>query len=306
MNVENLKISNSSNAQMMLKKEIPDYLEHIRLIIEGKKDEKNEFGKYSKGYIKTTENINGYYRLLNFKGKKVLTVVGAGDQIFNAILGGVKKIDGFDISMNSIMLYYLKEAAIKELDYDSFIDFFYVENKCFNKETYKRIRNSLNESAIQFWDMVFEQDNPYEIVSNIINKTMMYPSGGYASMKLAQTSNYLSIEGYYELKEKINDCEITISLKDVKELDDLGTDYDYIILSNIFEYQKGEDLQEFKKAIERYRKILNTNGVVIIGYAYHDVDLTEFSEYEKRSIPSRFAAWGSLNPPEDSILISRK
>lgn len=306
MEVENLKIESSSNSQMILKKQIPEYLEHLRLLIEGKPDEKDNFGKYSKGYIKTTENINGYYRLLDFREKKVLTVVGAGDQIFNAVLGGAKKVDGFDVSLNSIMLYYLKEAAIKELDYDSFIDFFYVEKKCFNKKTYEKIRSSLNENAIEFWDMMFAQDDPYEIISKIINKTMMYPSAGYASMKLSQTSEYLSFEGYELLKERINNCEISINMKDVKELDDLGNDYDYIILSNIFEYQKGEDLQEFKRAIERYREMLNSNGVIIVGYAYHDVDLSEFSEYEKKNIPSRFTAWGSLQPPEDSILISRK
>ena len=75
------------------------------------------FNENTGAYLRTTENINGYYDRLYFKDKKILSVVGSGDQIFEAILRGAKEIDGFDISHNAILLYYLKEADYNDQYY---------------------------------------------------------------------------------------------------------------------------------------------------------------------------------------------
>jgi len=230
----------------------------------------NNFSDSSKGYIKTTENINGYYSLLDFTDKDVLTVVGSSDQIFEAILRGSKNVDGFDISINSIMLYFLKEAALKTLNYQEFMEFFYEERHFFDKDTYSRIRANLNPNAVGFWDNVFSQDDVMSFVfENIAHKVPLYMSYKVAEMKLSCLSSYLEERNYNYLKSIINEANIRVYNKDVYQLDDLQNNYDYIILSNIFEYQNDE---EFKAAIERYRYKLKENGMLIVGYAYHDVD----------------------------------
>ena len=76
-------------------------------------DKNSPFNSYSASYVFTTENINAYYDRLDLKDKSILTVVGSGDHILNAILRGAKKIDAFDISGYAILFYYLKEAAVK-------------------------------------------------------------------------------------------------------------------------------------------------------------------------------------------------
>ena len=51
-----------------------------------------------KVYPFTTEEISGYFKYLNLKDKSVLTVGSSGDQAFNAIYYGARKVTLFDIN----------------------------------------------------------------------------------------------------------------------------------------------------------------------------------------------------------------
>jgi hypothetical protein len=123
---------------------------------------------------------------------------------------------------------------------------------------------------------------------------------------MAPLSSHLSEKNFYELKEKIHLCQVNVYLRDVKELDDLEGPYDYIILSNIFQYQTGPLREQFKAAIERYKEKLTENGEIIVGYAYSGSDLSDFKEYDKQVVPSRNAAWGSMIDTKDTIMTTRR
>ena len=264
------------------------------------------FNENTGAYLRTTENINGYYDRLYFKDKKILSVVGSGDQIFEAILRGAKEIDGFDISHNAILLYYLKEAAIKTLRYEDYLDFFFVEKKCFTREIYNVIRTQLNEIALPFWDKVFniENKNPLEIIETmLVGKPVFYLATMAASVFLSELSSYLSEENYYTLQSKINNAKIKISLRDIKNVEQVSDFYDYIIFSNIFEYQ---DSEEFKELINKYREHLNENGLIVVGYAYDYIDLSYYSEFDKFDIPSRDTLKGLINAKFDHIITTGK
>ena len=264
------------------------------------------FDSNSKAYLRTTENINGYYEKLDFKDKKVLTVIGSSDHIFEAILRGAKKVDGFDISENAILLYYLKEAAIKTMNFEEYMNFFYVENKCFTKEGYEILRSKLNEISVPFWDKVFnsESKEPINYIQDmLVSKLALYKVPVVASLKLSALSSYLEEENYYRLQSRINKTEINIHLRDIKDVDKIKESYDYIILSNIFEYQ---DTDEFKQIIEQYRKHLTDDGLIVVGYAYHDIDLSYYSEYESIEVPSRYALNGISGAPYDHVMTTRK
>ena len=309
--ISNLKIIGEINNSYSLKREIPELTRITKEKITGIIQEDNTgFYKYTNAYLKTTENINGYYDLMNLRGKSILTVIGASDQVFDAITRGAKKIDGFDISIYAIMFYYLKEAAIKTLDFDEYIEFFYVENKCFNYETFEKIKNHLNENSKDFWNSIFEHKalNMKELISKLIigNQLSLYPSKKVAKIKLSRMSTYLNEFDYYTLKGEMYTTEVNIYLRDVKELDDIGEKYDYIILSNIYEYQKGEDRKKFKEAIERYKEKLNPSGMIIVGYKYCGLNIDGYEEYQTLEIPSTFNASGIVEAPKDSIMIVRK
>ena len=264
------------------------------------------FDNNSKAYLRTTENINGYYNKLNFRDKKVLTVIGSGDHIFEAILRGAKEVEGFDISENAILLYYLKEAAIKTMDFEEYMNFFYVQNKCFTKEGYNILRTRLNEITLPYWDKVFASSTkePLDYIKEmLVSKPAFYMVPSVASLKLSTLSSYLEEENYYELQSKIDDTKVSIHLRDVKDIDKVKDSFDYIILSNIFEYQ---DTEEFKELIDKYKEHINDDGLIIAGYAYHDMDLSYYSEYDSFEIPSRYTLNGMYGAPSDHVMTTGK
>ena len=82
------------------------------------------FNKYSRVYRMTNENLNALNKIIDVKGKDVLTVCGSGDQYLNFILRGAENVDVFDI--NKLTEYYLilKITAILVLSLEDFKKFF--------------------------------------------------------------------------------------------------------------------------------------------------------------------------------------
>ena len=272
-----------------LEKEMPEFLRQNQVVI-GKKlysrkyANKCEFDYYSPAYLTTTENINGYYDMMDFEGKSVLTVVGASDHIFNAIVRGAKKVDGFDISIYAIMFYYLKEAALKSLEYMEFVEFLYSIKTGFNKKTYQKIMPYMNSVALPFWNYIFNQKNPIEIILSpyFAWNTLLTPNLNSTIANLAKVSSFITKKNFYLLKEKMKTCEIRIFLEDVNALDNIDGTYDYIILSNIIDYVS--DKEKFYQAIEQYISKLNILGEIKVGYIYAN--------------PSKYASRYIIDPVE--------
>ena len=63
-------------------------------------------------YPFTTEVISGYFKDIDFKDKKVMTLGSSSDQAFNALLLGAKKIVVYDINENTAKFGKLKRNAI--------------------------------------------------------------------------------------------------------------------------------------------------------------------------------------------------
>ena len=80
----------------------------------------------NKIYKFTNENLTSFKELYDFEGKKVLSVIGSGDQYFASILYGASEVTLFD--KNPLAYYYLifKYAAIKIFSYEEFIKFFFI------------------------------------------------------------------------------------------------------------------------------------------------------------------------------------
>ena len=249
-----------------LEREMPFFLQHNELMIKKGsylfKLNKGNIGTfYAPAYLTTTENINGYYDHMDFEGKSVLTVIGASDQIFNAILRGASKVDGFDVSIYAIMFYYLKEATLKALNYEEFINFLYDLKNQFNKKTYQKLIPYIDKRALSFWNLIFSQKEPVRIITS-----SQFCFRNYISQinSLKKISSFLDKNNFYILKKRIKTCPVRIFLREVKFLDDIDGFYDYIILSNIIDYV---DKDEFNQAISRYVNKLNF-FIKIINYVY--------------------------------------
>ena len=275
----------------ILKKTMPEILKKTQIILSDQQST-TIFNELSPAYLFTTENISGYLDNLNLEGKDVLTVVGSGDHILNAILKGAKKVDAFDISTYAIMLYYLKEAAIKTLTYQEFIEFFFYRES--QSDYYKKIRLSLEPGSLTFWDYIYNQMG-FKLFHASIFRGNYYSYAPIAQVrKLSFISSYLTEKNYNYLKTKINDCKITCYQRECKDLYDILSMYDYMFFSNIIQYQIDGDLEKFRTSISRYFTKLEIGGEIKVGYLYgffykklkESTKSSLLNDYELEIIPS--------------------
>lgn len=194
----------------------------------------NMFHNSSAVYKISNERIQDYEKYLR-KRKKVLSVIGSGDQILNCILNGTKNIDAFDISVFPKYFLELKMAAIKALTVDEYIDFFYeVTNRDeVYEDMYYRIAVYLENDMCEFWDSLF---NFFEW-KEIYNSTMFSSEPNIASNAINQNKFLQSEEEYNRLREELDNVKITYYEGDILELSSyLRDSYDLVYLSNIVYY----------------------------------------------------------------------
>ena len=227
-------------------------------------------------YHFTTEMINGYYKLLSFKGKKILTVMGSGDHTLNAILKGSRNIDTFDINPLAIYYYKLKEAAIKGLEYNEFCEFFYPckletinrNPKIWNHKIYLKFSPYLEPLYKKFWDSMY-----LEFSGEEIRNSKLFWEDNIMQTRLHRYNSYLTKNGYYLLKNILLNQKVKINFynKNISNLE-LKQKYDYMFLSNISQYlnkiYKKDELEQFNELIKKLANSLNPNGILFHSYLY--------------------------------------
>jgi len=238
-------------------------------------------GTIANMYVYGTEMISDYYSKINLKNKKVLTIIGSGDQIINAIFFGAKEVVGFDYNILSQHIFYLKIAAIKTLNYQEFFDFFGKKhnNGSFNYKLYLKIRKVLNKNTLKFFDEVykyfkFNGDNLPK--SGLINNRQ-----NLKKYSVKDINAYLKNKKTYEkIKKLIIKKKMRIIIKDIRILDThLKEKFDVINLSNIPNYLTKYELQDIESSVETFyktillklRRILKPNGKIMF-YSFSDKD----------------------------------
>lgn len=249
-------------------------------IIEGKDYSYNQlYSKHSKIYPFTNEDLVHCFANFDFNNKKCLTVLGSSDQILDMYLRGASEITTFDINILTKYFFYLKKAAIlSNLTKDEYLDFLYPtynKNKKYYYNTFSKIAKNLSRTNLTFWSKLFDTyiEKLYDLFSNDIN----------TRNSIEKSINYLSNNNYYELKEKLKDMDIKFINSDIKNLPNKLTGmYDIIYLSNIMEYaeyiynkEKPNSLEEYKKLVLKLANNLNEYGRIIICYFFYT---TEFSK----------------------------
>ncbi|MBQ8659936.1 MAG: DUF3419 family protein [Bacilli bacterium] len=214
-------------------------------------------------YKKSNERLEEYQHHLENKNK-MLSVIASGDQILNSILGGTKEVDAFDISVFPKYFLFLKIGAIKALNRDEFLEFFYGDLDYSEKfdDIYDKIRLCLEPKVKEFWDGLFNFFDWYDIY----NSTLFSSEPATISDVLNQ-NKYLEEDNFYKLKLVIDDVVIKTIEGDIFEIvDNFKGKYDLVYLSNILFYS---DYNKYKKLLDGL--ILSDNGIVLT-YLHHTPD----------------------------------
>ena len=251
---------------LSLGKIIEDYSILAQGIVRGTKSnlKKECFHSHSFIYKKTNEQLE--YVTEYFKEKKrILCVIGSGDQILNALTFFPEKIVGFDISVFPKFFLKLKLAGIMSLSRDEFIEFFFDVNYNSNEDFYDdiffyKIFPYLDEQSKNFWGFLFEYNEWYEIYNS-----PLFSSEVVIVKRALEQNVYLKEEKYKELKEIIPKVKIDFIVADIINTQ-IENDFDLIYLSNIMQYENVWKYKEKVKELTRNRK------TEVLTYVFGEID----------------------------------
>lgn len=230
-----------------------------------------KYKKYSKLYSFTTENIKSYYKFLNFKNKKVLTVSASGDHAINAILDGAITVDTFDINKFSNYYSELKYVGLKRLNYYEFINYFTISNNSFSYEIFGKLKELLSNNTFMFFDGLYRH---FDYNGNKFRNSEIFNNLYDIKDSKINYNKYLDKSYYLLAKHKIKNKDINFICTSFIDLNKhFDKTYDIILLSNISDYIKDifkdNYLEKYKILIEgKLSKLLNSNGIIVLAYIY--------------------------------------
>ena len=187
-------------------------------------------------YPFTTENISQYINFFDLVDRSLFTVGSSGDQTINAISKGANKVTLVDLNPLTKYYYFLKVAAILELNLDEILDFIkynkFTDTESaglFSKTYFERIKGSLrliDSDSYNFWNDLFS------MVSNIDIKNRLFHPDNRKEV-IIECNPYLQNEENYKLaRERIERVQPIILTENV--VDYSGKEKsDNIWLSNV-------------------------------------------------------------------------
>ncbi|MDO4963196.1 MAG: class I SAM-dependent methyltransferase [bacterium] len=241
--------------------------------------------RFDRIYPFTNENIKEIFNYFNFKGKDCLSVLSSSDQILDMHLKGANNITAFDINPLTYYYYELKKAAILSgISFEEYENFFckikykfniFNNRNAFDIEIYKHISEYItdNKSKI-FWDELFNTYKP----KKIRQPSALFSADEYSHKILKNNIFYFNEESYKKLQNIIENLNIEFINCNINELNNIDKKFDYIYLSNIFQFVKNFDkakkndieyLKSIKSFIEQLSKNLNIYGEIMICYLYY-------------------------------------
>lgn len=244
------------------------------------------FNDKSKIYRGTNEYVTfpSYYEALKDK-KRILSVIGSGDQIINSILLGSEDINGFDISRFPKYYLMLKLAAIETLSRDDYLSFFIgdLDKEMYSSSHYDKIRCELNGDYLTFWDSIFDFFDQYEI-----SESRLFSSDFMTSKIMINNNPYLQDENYKILKLKIKDLNISFydgNITKILEETNFKKGFNLINLSNIVQYPDSNFNINWEKVYRKYKEFVERLPLEEKGIA-----LTYFFGFNKRFLESIFSS----------------
>jgi len=214
-------------------------------------DEK--MGIHSPMYLYATEMTSEYYNKLKLHGKKILSIVGSGDQIIDAYFYGAKEVVGFDINKYALYFTRFKIGAIKVLNYREFLDFFGTgrDDAHLGLESYIKFRNYLNAEVKEFFDKIYQN---FMFEGQNIAKSEFFRQR--EKRKRTEVVGYLkNAKNYNKLKDILSKKKTNLLNIELKKIHRIKNSFDVINLSNSPNYYV-DSLKTRKKVVYFDQKIL--------------------------------------------------
>ena len=181
-----------------------------------------------KVYGFTNENVRFFSNYFDFNDANVLTVLGSGDQYFQAILDGAKNVDVFDINYIAWLHFLLKFTAIRTLSYEEFTQMFIIDNLN-NLAIYGKLRNFLPDEVKYFFDKLISLKRDF---SSIKLRNVIFDNAKINNIP------YFDSKTYYVLQSLLRNQPIpsfyNCDLLNIKSF--TKESYDVALISNIYHY----------------------------------------------------------------------
>jgi len=244
-------------------------------------------------YIFATESVSEYYKKINIKDKRILTVSGSGDQVLGAYYAGAKEVTAYDINKNSKHILNLKIVSLKNLTYTEFLGFFgIIKNKEFDYNTYKKIRNKLPDTTRNFFDELYKlhKNNGRKLR----NSESIFRQREKLDTSPREINDYLKNEkSFLRLRKILEEKKPAFVRKGVNELSKLRGRYDILNLSNIPNYlvrslkKSGskDPLHEFYKILIQLKRVISPNGIIF--YYIYSKKLAAYFTTQSRPITTK-------------------
>ena len=219
-------------------------------------------------YPFTTENISQYINFFDLVDRSLFTVGSSGDQTINAISKGANKVTLVDLNPLTKYYYFLKVAAILELNLDEILDFIkynkFTDTESeglFSKTYFERIKGALrliDSDSYNFWNDLFS------MVSNIDIKNRLFHPDNRKEVIIECNPYLQNVENYKLARERIERVQPIILTENV--VDYSGKEKsDNIWLSNVAGHLSKKDrLRLFRNMLMQ----LNKDGALLMEYLY--------------------------------------
>lgn len=232
-------------------------------------------GVYGPMYFYGTEMISDYYKRMNLRGKKVLTITASGDQVINAYFFGAKDVVGFDINKLAGFFIALKLTAIQALDYKEFLKFLGTGRISASLEyrLYLKIAERLDKKTKSFFDEIYRY---FGFDGKKLAKSPLFNQRKYTRELLIRVNAYLKNKrSYCKIKGILSKKKIRFIQSNVMDIaGKIKGRFDVINLSNVpnfvtcaFRNRKDPAMYFYETVFLKLKKILAAKGRILF-YTY--------------------------------------
>lgn len=203
-------------------------------------------------YRNTNEDLNTIFKDIDFKDKKVLSVLSSSDQLFSSFILGAKEVDTFDANRLTEYYFYLRKWCLEETKK------YYIpaDDKLLTNIVEKHYDE--NKKVAKLWIEVIKEATPSLYYSSLFYRPPLFISLPYLGKEI-------------ELIKLLNEKDHTFIHMNIFEKQVNKKKYDIIILSNIIEY-----LLEYDNKTQDYYfannilELLEDDGIVLTSKVFNE------------------------------------
>lgn len=200
--------------------------------------------RYSYLFFKSNEDLRSLFHYLDVKDKKVLSVLGSGDQAFYFYDRGCKSVDLFDINKLAFYYYYIRLWTIKYLNQ-------FYPNLNVNADFFRMLlsfvecKSDDEKKAFDYWTKFVDvySDYDFRLLFSCLNEEF----------------NDIDLEG---LKKTLNSVSHTFYNCDISCDNNIKFIYDIVYISNITGWIESSD-EVYRELCNKLYLLLNDDGIVV-------------------------------------------